>query len=48
MAFIYQGMGLWDQMWLRFCLILREFIEALIYSRHGSKGPGMDKVLFNP
>ena len=24
-----------------FCLTFREFIEALIYPRHGSKGTGM-------
>ena len=36
-----------DQAWSRFCLTLREFVEALIYPRHGFEGPSMAKVLFN-
>ena len=27
-----------DQAWSRFCLTLREFVEALIYPSHGFKG----------
>ena len=41
-------MGLRDQAWPRFCLTLREFIEALIYPRHGSEGLDMVEVVFNP
>ena len=37
-----------DQAWSRFCLTLREFIEALIYPKHVFEGLGMAKVLFNP
>ena len=40
-------MGLGDQAWLRFCLTLRVFIEALIYPRHVSRGLGMEEILFN-
>ena len=40
-------MGSRDQAWPRFCLTLREFVEALIYLRYGSEGLVMAKVLFN-
>ena len=37
-----------DQAWSRFCLTLREFVEALIYPSHRFKGLRMAEVLFNP
>ena len=36
------------QPWPRFCLTLREFVEVLIYPKHGSKGLGMAEIVFNP
>ena len=45
---LLKACGSRDQPWSRFYLTLREFVEVLIYPKHGSKGLGMAEILFNP
>ena len=45
---LLKACGSRDQPWPRFYLTLREFVEVLIYLKHGSKGLGMAEILFNP
>ena len=45
---LLKACGLRDQAWPRFYLTLGEFIKVLIYPKHGSKGPSVAKILFNP
>ena len=45
---LLKACGSRDKLWPRFYLTLREFVEVLIYPKHGSKGLGMAEILFNP
>ena len=45
---LLKACGSRDQPWPRFYLTLREFVEVLIYLKHGSKGPSVAKIIFNP